>query len=104
MVILQDATGITDTKTQIEVGGKDMIRVAVEDDGCGIPEDVLPHIFDPFFTTKPPGEGTGLGLSLSFDLVHRLGGTLNVSNIADGGARFEVWLPAAPDELLPLEA
>ena len=78
--------------------------VRVRDRGCGIPEDVLPHIFDPFFTTKPPGEGTGLGLSLSFELVNRLGGTLDVSNTADGGAQFEVWLPAAPDELLPLEA
>jgi signal transduction histidine kinase len=75
----------------------------VRDRGPGIPSEVLPHVFDPFFTTKPPGKGTGLGLSLSFDLVRRLGGTLDASSGADGGACFELWLPAAPDESLPLE-
>jgi len=70
----------------------------------GIPDDVMPHIFDPFFTTKRPGEGSGLGLSLSFDLVRQHGGTLEARNCDDGGACFEFWLPALPDEPLPPES
>jgi signal transduction histidine kinase len=71
-------------------------RLVVRDRGAGIPEDAIPRIFDPFFTTKPPGEGTGLGLSLSFDLARQSGGTLEARNRPGGGAEFELWLPAAP--------
>jgi signal transduction histidine kinase len=73
----------------------DGVALRVSDRGPGIPELVLPRIFDPFFTTKPPGEGTGLGLSLSFDLVARHGGTLCAANHPQGGAELRVWLPAA---------
>ena len=70
----------------------------VLDRGPGIPDDVLPHVFDPFFTTKPPGQGTGLGLSLSYDLALRHGGRLEGENRPEGGAAFTLWLPAArPD-------
>jgi signal transduction histidine kinase len=76
----------------------DGVRLRVRDRGQGIPDDVMPHIFDPFFTTKRPKEGTGLGLSLSFDLVRQHGGTLEARNCADGGACFELWLPALRNE------
>jgi two-component system NtrC family sensor kinase len=71
-----------------------MIRIA--DNGPGIPSHCLDRIFDPFFTTKPIGEGTGLGLSLSFGIVQEHGGRLIVSNAPSGGAVFEIRLPVAP--------
>jgi signal transduction histidine kinase len=71
----------------------DGVRLRVRDRGAGIPDEVLPHIFDPFFTTKAPGEGTGLGLSVSFDLVRQHGGVLEAHNCEGGGACFDLWLP-----------
>ncbi len=67
----------------------------VEDDGPGIPADVMPQLFEPFFTTKRPGEGTGLGLSVSHAIVEQHGGTLRAENRnpGDRGARFTVRLP-----------
>jgi signal transduction histidine kinase len=73
------------------------VTLSVRDQGPGIPDDVMPYIFDPFFTTKGLGEGTGLGLSLSFDLARRHGGTLEAANRPGGGAVFTLWLPPAPD-------
>jgi signal transduction histidine kinase len=67
--------------------------IEVRDTGPGIPDDALPRIFDPFFTTKPPGEGSGLGLSVSYGIVAELGGVLRAQNCADGGASFVVELP-----------
>jgi C4-dicarboxylate-specific signal transduction histidine kinase len=72
-------------------GSRAMIEVL--DTGSGIPRDVLPKIFDPFFTTKPPGEGSGLGLSVSYGIVTEHGGTLRAENRAEGGTRFVVELP-----------
>jgi len=73
---------------------EDGASLRVRDRGTGIPEAVLPHLFDPFFTTKPPGEGTGLGLSLSYDLARQNGGRLEARNRPGGGAEFELWLPS----------
>jgi signal transduction histidine kinase len=71
-------------------------QLTVRDRGTGIPASALPKLFDPFFTTKPPGQGTGLGLSLSFDLARRFGGSLEARNRPGGGAELELWLPGAP--------
>lgn len=65
----------------------------VEDNGSGIPEDVLPRIFDPFFTTKPVGKGTGLGLSLSYGIVQKHNGRITVDSEVGRGSRFRVSLP-----------
>lgn len=66
--------------------------VTIEDDGPGIPADVLPHIFEPFFTTKPMGEGTGMGLDISRRIVLGHGGRITVSS-RPGRTEFCVWLP-----------
>jgi len=69
------------------------VRVEVLDDGPGISVEHLPRLFDPFFTTKPPGEGTGLGLSVSYRIVTEHGGRLWAENRPDAGAAFFVELP-----------
>ena len=73
------------------------VRLEVEDNGPGIPPEVLPRLFEPFFTTKPSGKGTGLGLALCREYVSRAGGMLQAENRAEGGARFVLVLPAMPE-------
>ena len=75
------------------------VVLQVDDNGPGIPQEVLARLFEPFFTTKPPGKGTGLGLALCREYVARVGGTLHAENQVGGGARFVLKLPAA--EALP---
>jgi two-component system, NtrC family, sensor kinase len=65
----------------------------VHDDGPGIPEDIIGKIFDPFFTTKDVGEGTGLGLNISYDIVSKHGGELSVQSDAGRGTEFGIRLP-----------
>jgi C4-dicarboxylate-specific signal transduction histidine kinase len=73
----------------------DEVEIAVADNGCGIPPDVIERIFDPFFTTKAVGEGTGLGLSISHEIVRRHGGRLRVDSTVGRGTDVGVLLPAA---------
>jgi signal transduction histidine kinase/ligand-binding sensor domain-containing protein len=70
------------------------VGISVTDNGPGIPENIREKIFQPFFTTKPTGQGTGLGLSLSYDIVKAHGGELSVETTKGGGAAFTVLLPA----------
>ena len=72
--------------------------IAVEDDGVGIPDAVLPRLFEAFFTTKRLGHGTGLGLSISYDIIQQMGGVLSAENRQEGGARFQIALPPAAQE------
>jgi C4-dicarboxylate-specific signal transduction histidine kinase len=65
----------------------------VRDTGAGIAPEILAHVFDPFFTTKRAGEGIGLGLAISYEIAHELGGELRACNQPQGGACFEVVLP-----------
>jgi signal transduction histidine kinase/ligand-binding sensor domain-containing protein len=71
----------------------DTVQVNVKDNGNGIPQKVLDKIFQPFFTTKPTGQGTGLGLSLSYDIVKAHGGELKVETKEGEGAEFIIQLP-----------
>jgi two-component system, NtrC family, sensor kinase len=74
-----------------KVGNK--LELRVKDNGTGIPGKVIDKIFQPFFTTKPTGQGTGLGLSLSYDIVKAHGGELKVENEAGKGATFIIEIP-----------
>jgi len=76
----------------------DEIRIAVQDTGVGLPEEHLEKIFEPFFTTKEAGEGTGLGLSVSYSIVRQHGGRIEVQSPPGRGATFVVVLPIAPPE------
>ena len=73
---------------------KDKIEISVEDNGGGIPSDIKEKIFQPFFTTKPTGEGTGLGLSLSYDIITKgHGGTIKLETKEGEGTEFIIQLP-----------
>jgi signal transduction histidine kinase len=80
------------------------VAVEVQDNGKGIPPEVLPKIFDPFFTTKEVGKGTGLGLSISYKIVQQHGGTISVASTVGVGTKFTVVLPLTPPEPAPAAA
>jgi signal transduction histidine kinase len=69
------------------------VEIHVRDNGPGIPQNVLDKIFQPFFTTKPTGQGTGLGLSLSYDIMKSHGGEIKVETKESEGAEFVITLP-----------
>jgi two-component system, NtrC family, sensor kinase len=71
------------------------IEICVADNGKGIPPQVMDKVFQPFFTTKPTGQGTGLGLSLSYDIIKALGGELKVKSKEGSGAEFVMVIPLA---------
>ena len=70
------------------------VQISIEDDGHGISEDDREHIFEPFYTTKPVGQGTGLGLYISFEIVRWHGGSIEVHSNPGVGTRFTLDLPA----------
>jgi signal transduction histidine kinase len=72
------------------------IAIAVQDTGKGIPKENLTRIFDPFFTTKPEGEGTGLGLSVSYGIISSHGGQIDVESKVGVGTTFTILLPVNP--------
>jgi len=67
--------------------------ISVIDNGPGIPAHIIDKIFQPFFTTKPTGSGTGLGLSLSYDIVKAHGGEIRVESVDGVGSEFIIQLP-----------
>ena len=71
----------------------DKVQIIVKDNGNGIPQNIIDKIFQPFFTTKPTGQGTGLGLSLSYDIVKAHGGEIKVESILGEGTKFIIQLP-----------
>src|SRR5208283_3306373 len=74
----------------------DRVEIAIQDNGTGIPDEVKAKIFNPFFTTKPAGEGTGLGLSMSHDIVVKQhGGSIDVSTERGAYTEFTIVVPRA---------
>jgi signal transduction histidine kinase len=74
-------------------GGGASVLISVFDNGHGIPDSIKDKIFQPFFTTKPTGQGTGLGLSLAYDIVKAHGGELKVETKENQGSEFIIQLP-----------
>jgi two-component system NtrC family sensor kinase len=88
-------SGIENYEPTVSISTKkvdDKIEIRVTDNGNGIPQKVLDKIFQPFFTTKPTGQGTGLGLSLSYDIVKAHGGELKVETKEGDGTIFIIQL------------
>lgn len=82
--------GMIDISTDVK---DNLVWIEVKDNGPGIPEAILNKIFDPFFTTKDPGMGTGLGLSVSLNIIQQHGGTLTVQSTVSVGTTFTITLP-----------
>jgi signal transduction histidine kinase len=96
--LLFNAADALGGKGRIEVRARHrggVVELIVEDDGPGIDDAILAQVFDPFVTTKAPGQGTGLGLAVCYTIVEQLGGAIEAANREQGGAVFEVRLPAA---------
>ena len=107
--IINNAFYVLNTKESIEYEGKDyhptvtlttsqrpgdkMVEIKISDNGPGIPDAIKDKIFQPFFTTKPTGEGTGLGLSLSYDIIRANGGDIKVQSEVGKGTTFIIELP-----------
>ena len=78
-------------RTRLDV---DQVVISIRDNGMGMNEAVRSQIFNPFFTTKPIGQGTGMGLSISYQIVtERHGGSLQVSSIPNEGTTFTIQIP-----------
>ncbi|WP_317623041.1 sensor histidine kinase [Thiohalomonas denitrificans] len=79
----------------------DYVMIEIVDHGSGIDPDELDQVFEPFFTTKEPGEGTGLGLPMVYNIVQEHSGSVTIDSIPGGGIRVQVQLPAAGERSLP---
>ena len=77
---------------------EDSVFIEIADTGTGIEKENLKKIFDPFYTTKPVGQGTGLGMSISYEIVTAAGGSIEVNSELGKGTCFKIRLPALPAE------
>ena len=90
----ENAAGFEPVVSAMTKGRADGVEIRIRDNGTGIPPDVKEKMFNPFFTTKPAGEGTGLGLSMSYDIiVKQHGGTIDVETVPDEFTEFTIVLP-----------
>jgi signal transduction histidine kinase/ActR/RegA family two-component response regulator len=98
-VTLDDA----DRRAHASAQAGNYVRLTVADNGCGMPPEVVERAFEPFFTTKPQGEGTGLGLAVSWGVVQQHGGFIHCASEVGAGTTFEIYLPVV-EELAPQAA
>ncbi len=99
--LLSNASDASRAGDSIEIQtrrGDDFAQVRISDHGHGIPEELLPQIFEPFVTTKQPGEGTGLGLSVVYNIVQEHFGTIQVHSTVNEGTGFTLELPLTREE------
>ncbi len=90
---------ITTMLTEADPQGKQWVKVAIADNGIGIPPEIQVRIFDPFFTTKPIGKGTGMGMSISYQVItEKHGGTLTCDSSPNKGTTFVLTLPFIKDK------
>ena len=96
---IERSSGVADPTIKITTSRENgRVFFRVEDNGCGIPEDILNRIFDPFFTTGEIGKGMGLGLSICHTIVKNHGGTFSVESEVDKGSVFQFDIPSADTE------
>jgi PAS domain S-box-containing protein len=81
----------------------DFVAIDVEDNGAGIPAEIVTKVFDPFFTTKGVEKGTGLGLSQVYGFVHQAGGTVRLASKVDVGTKVTLYLPRSTSVVAPIE-
>jgi CheY-like chemotaxis protein len=91
------------SRTRLLLGGidadKDYVHVTIQDNGGGVPREVMERIFDPFFTTKDSESGTGLGMSIIHGIVSDLGGAMAIDSIQNTGTCIDIFLPACAPPL-----
>ncbi len=100
MNILVNAAQAIETEGKIAIKTKhdgDSIYISISDNGCGIPADIQSKIFDPFFTTKEVGKGTGLGMSISYEIIKKHNGEIKVESEEGKGTTFVIQLPVGKD-------
>gem|GEM_PF-3033235 len=98
--ILTNAADAMGGRGRIDIrleAGPGELHLSIQDDGPGMPETTRKRIFEPFFTTKTDGRGTGLGMSITWQLLHRNGGTVEVGNEGGKGTRFDIRFPLPKD-------
>lgn len=98
MAVQEDCGEISATARRAALDGRAAVSIRIEDNGPGIPAEVLPEIFDAFVTSRLDSRGTGLGLTVAHGIVTQHGGSITAANGLQGGAVLEVTLPAAEEE------
>lgn len=99
-IVVNGAHAITGDRGRITIrtgADGDNVWIEISDTGAGIPPEILSRIFDPFFTTKPIGSGTGLGLSLSYGIIQKHNGKIEVQSLLNCGTTFRITLPIRHD-------
>jgi two-component system, NtrC family, sensor kinase len=104
MNIVVNAAQAMDGKGTLKIvsrtrASRDIVEILISDTGPGIEEEQLEKIFDPFYTTKVPGEGTGLGLSVSYAIIKEHKGSIRVTSTPGAGATFTLRFPAVIENL-----
>lgn len=92
-----DKKGCIKLQFGLSVDDGQMVRLVVEDNGCGIPKDLRKHVFEPFFTTKKDGKGTGIGLTVVKRMVEEHGGWIQVQSEEEKGTTFIMNFPRVDD-------